>query len=497
MPNEIDRASAAGKRFAAFISYSHRDEEFGDWLHKRLESYQVPSALVGRQSSVGQIGKRLGKVFRDRVDLSAAHDLGREIREGLEQSDALIVLCSPRSSGSKYVQDEILTFKKLGKGQRIFAAIIDGEPHAAGRPGYTAADECFPSSLIFALNHDGSLSSQLELTEPIAADFRDGKDGRENGSLKLIAGLLDVGLDELLQRERQAERRRRVTAYGIASVTATLAVIAVVAGVFAFLQTQEANRQRVVADTEREAAVQAQISSEITADEQRQIAEGIRRLMEIEWRSGTDGAPPGLGPRAQRYRQLSELMASIQDTATRRREDALGDFRQSLAAANPNDVSRIELSLSIVRAWQELAEVRERLAGDSVLRFAQGRDELFPGLRRYEQVDQFLQMSGNSGSLPILLNFFARFSTLGPAGEIDRDLIAPLLEVPASAGNSSPQWWADNFFSPLAAGYDSQSRPPPENLRAALCGLAWLGVSASDWPLTTQEYERCRPATPN
>jgi WD40 repeat protein len=67
----------------------------------------------------------------------------------------------------------------------------------------------------------------LESAEPIAADFRQGKDGRENGSLKLIAGLLNVGLDELVQREKQAERRRRRRANMIAAAMSVLALIAV------------------------------------------------------------------------------------------------------------------------------------------------------------------------------------------------------------------------------------------------------------------------------
>jgi hypothetical protein len=33
------QGAAHAGRYAAFISYSHADEEFGDWLHKRLESY--------------------------------------------------------------------------------------------------------------------------------------------------------------------------------------------------------------------------------------------------------------------------------------------------------------------------------------------------------------------------------------------------------------------------------------------------------------------------
>jgi WD40 repeat protein len=279
MADDIGRTAATtsaqtSRRYAAFISYSHRDEEFGDWLHKRLENYQVPSVLVGRESSVGPIGKRLGKVFRDRADLSAAHDLGHEIREGLEQSDALIVLCSPRSCGSKYVQEEIRTFKLLGKGQRIFAAIIDGEPHAAGRPGYTAADECFPPSLIYALGRDGEISSQLEPSEPIAADFREGKDGRENGSLKIIAGLLDVGLDELVQREKQAERRRQLRANIIAGAMALLAIGATVGGGLAWIKQEEA-----IANLERAKAGEALAErNEGIANTQRNLANEQRGI---------------------------------------------------------------------------------------------------------------------------------------------------------------------------------------------------------------------------
>ena len=86
MADDIGRRSntrggaQAGKSYATFLSYSHADEEFGEWLHKRLETYQVPSPMVGRAGPNGPITKRLGKVFRDRADLSAAHDLGAEIR---------------------------------------------------------------------------------------------------------------------------------------------------------------------------------------------------------------------------------------------------------------------------------------------------------------------------------------------------------------------------------------------------------------------------------
>ena len=37
-------ACARKSRYFAFLSYSHRDEELADWLHRELEEYRVPRA---------------------------------------------------------------------------------------------------------------------------------------------------------------------------------------------------------------------------------------------------------------------------------------------------------------------------------------------------------------------------------------------------------------------------------------------------------------------
>lgn len=81
-------------RYTAFFTYSHEDAEFGDWLYKRLESYRVPLSLIGHTGMYGDIVERLGKIFRDRLDLSSGDDLCKEIEAALRASDALIVLCS-------------------------------------------------------------------------------------------------------------------------------------------------------------------------------------------------------------------------------------------------------------------------------------------------------------------------------------------------------------------------------------------------------------------
>jgi hypothetical protein len=36
-------------KYYAFISYSHQDKKWGDWLHKAIETYRVPKRLVGQE----------------------------------------------------------------------------------------------------------------------------------------------------------------------------------------------------------------------------------------------------------------------------------------------------------------------------------------------------------------------------------------------------------------------------------------------------------------
>ncbi|MBS0432528.1 MAG: toll/interleukin-1 receptor domain-containing protein, partial [Proteobacteria bacterium] len=94
MPESV---ASAGFIYRAFISYSHRDKAWADWLHKALETYRVPSRLVGKETTHGTIPRRLHPVFRDRDELPSAHDLNGKVNEALRNSANLIVICSPAS----------------------------------------------------------------------------------------------------------------------------------------------------------------------------------------------------------------------------------------------------------------------------------------------------------------------------------------------------------------------------------------------------------------
>ena len=268
------------RSFAAFISYRHADNQvegrqWATWLHHSLETYEVPDDLVGTTNAFGEtIPARLFPVFRDEEELSADASLSAAILRALESSRHLIVICSPRAVDSPYVADEITQFKRLGKGSRIIAAIVDGEPHAAA-----AGRECFPAALRFEPDADGQLGAPAD--DPLAADFRldNGEQGWTNPQayrqhleegglrgatvgtrveqysktlelmkLKIIAGLLGVPLGVLTERDKayrllKERQRARALRRWLAAVT-VLAVAALGGGALAWIKQQEAQQRQ-------------------------------------------------------------------------------------------------------------------------------------------------------------------------------------------------------------------------------------------------------------
>jgi hypothetical protein len=135
---------AENYKYKAFISYSHSDEKWASWLHKSLETYKVPKPIVGNETAMGEIPPRLAPVFRDRDELPSATNLGELLTESLRASATQIVICSPAAAQSRWVNEEIICFKRLGRSNRIFCLIVDGEPWASNKPGQED-QECFPN----------------------------------------------------------------------------------------------------------------------------------------------------------------------------------------------------------------------------------------------------------------------------------------------------------------------------------------------------------------
>ena len=271
---EAASGEEAGYTYWAFISYSHADERWASWLHRSIETYKVPKTIAGTVGPDGRAARppRLFPLFRDREELSTASSLGERIERALAASRNLIVICSPNAVGSRWVNEEIRTFKALGREGRVFCLIVDGEPNAADRPG-TTLRECFPEAVRFTVRPDRAITT--ERTEPLAADARPDKDGRRNALLKLSAGLLDVGFDSLKQRDQE----RRIRQFAVAGVLLALLVV-VLAGLayYAFQQKNTAEREARAA----RAALSGQVASraQIALDEfpQRSLLLAVQAL---------------------------------------------------------------------------------------------------------------------------------------------------------------------------------------------------------------------------
>ena len=196
-------------RYKAFISYSHADESWARWLHRAIEAYRVPRNLVGSKTTAGTVPARIMPIFRDRDELSSAVDLGNTVKQALSDSENLIVVCSPAGAASLWVREEIREFVRLGRKDRIFCVIADGEASASG-----SVAAVFPDAI-----------AEAGMQEPLAADVRKWADGKQLAKLKVIAGLLGLPLDQL--RRRELQKRRKTLALMFAASVAVLAIVVI------------------------------------------------------------------------------------------------------------------------------------------------------------------------------------------------------------------------------------------------------------------------------
>jgi tetratricopeptide (TPR) repeat protein len=321
-------------RYYAFLSYSHKDKELADWLHRELERFRVPRALGGRLTANGVVPRRLAPIFRDQQDLSAGADLAEEIRAAVAASQFLVVLCSPTAAKSRWTNQEIESFKRSRPEGCVLAAVVAGEPFASDMPGRDD-EECFPPALRYKYDRRGHRTAKR--AEPLAADFREHGEGKRLAFLKLVAGMLGVGLDELVQRE-QTRRHRRLAWLAAASVagmavTSTLSVIAIQSRDAARDQRREAEKlvEFMVGDLREKlepigkldvldgvgsrvlAYYSRQDTSELTDDALVQRSRALNLMAEVAYNRGNLDEAQGL------YRQA---MAGTAEAVQRAPEDA-------------------------------------------------------------------------------------------------------------------------------------------------------------------------------
>jgi len=190
-------------RYDAFISYRHAelDSFVAETVHRELEKFKLPKKLASKRGT-GEKSK-IERVFRDKEELPISADLSENISAALNQSDFLIVICTPRLKESIWCKSEIDQFVNLRGRDKVLVVLAEGEPW-----------ESFPEQL-------------TQDSEPLAADVR-GKSRSEirkkikEEVMRLAAAMFECNYDEIRQRHREQILRRRVV---IASTIAAAGLI--------------------------------------------------------------------------------------------------------------------------------------------------------------------------------------------------------------------------------------------------------------------------------
>lgn len=334
-------------RYKAFFSYARPDEKTAGWLHRQLDRYRTPAALRKSLGAFGRPPARLHPIFRDRTDLQAGGELSISLQRALEESEALIVLCSPLSAKSHWVNLEVERFQQLGRQDRIFPVIAAGEPDSAD-PNL----ECFPP----ALRGRSLLAADLRrLRKPNGQLIGD---GRDIGRMKLISGLLGLPLDALLRRERQRQRLTIGAAALAATAFAAIAIFAVTQTIAANANLIEANRQQGIAQANAAEAVKQTAVAEAKAlaemrEKERADIESARARASAEEAQRQAGLANQSANEARAAldrmfaRKANDLLKSNQPTAAARYALAGLQLSPENMRENRNILSRVLSSASL------------------------------------------------------------------------------------------------------------------------------------------------------
>lgn len=184
-------------KYAAFISYRHGgiDEKVAIKIQREIERYRLPAKIAR------QVGKKtLGKVFRDADDLRAASNLSEIIRQGLDESEYLIVICTKRYKESVWCMEEIEYFMQIRGRDNIIVVLVEGEPY-----------ESFPKILTEIEQGD-----EIIKIEPLAVDVRSDSEKETvklvtKEKLRFISQMFNLDYDTLRQRQRERQIKQRVS----------------------------------------------------------------------------------------------------------------------------------------------------------------------------------------------------------------------------------------------------------------------------------------------
>ncbi len=237
-PENLNSEAASFKYFG-FISYSRADDRAAKWLQKRLEWFRFPVKLVTHEHKPPH-PKFVRPIYRDKTHLEVDHaHYWQNIKQAIEQSRFLIVLCSPHSAKSGPVNLEVSHFLETRRSVASVVPII-----LSGRITTEGENTC----LCPALRKLGEQLTTRNLPTMISDAGDPEREGWENGFLGLIAYLLSLKRESLTDHVRREERKRATRTRLLAAVFAALAIAAGVLGLIAKQNQDKATAAQAVAE---------------------------------------------------------------------------------------------------------------------------------------------------------------------------------------------------------------------------------------------------------
>jgi WD40 repeat protein len=293
--------------FDAFISYSHA-----------ADGKLAPALQSGLQRlAKGLFQRRALRVFRDETGLSTNPHLWSAIEDALMSSDWFILLASPESARSEWVNREVTTWHEHKSVDHLLIVVTDGEiAFEDGHGVDRAVTDCLPAPLVDALAEE---PRWLDMRWARNDDQLDLRNGRFRAAVAdLAAPIHGIPKDELEGEDvRQQRRVRRSVIVGVAAIS-LLAVAALAASVIAL-------SQRDRADAEANRAISRSLSSQATAlrgiDADTSLllaAEGFRRDPSIDTDSGLLQALDGARFFTDLVPDLPDRISDLATTADRR-----------------------------------------------------------------------------------------------------------------------------------------------------------------------------------
>lgn len=215
-------------KYFAFISFQSADAREAVRLQHAIESYRLPAVLCKQNN----VPRKIKPLYCYLNDMHAGEELMQELKSRMEQSRYLIVVCSPRSAQSVYVNSGIDYFVSLGRRDSIIPIIVDGVPYSND-----PQTECFPDAL---KRHFPKHIDPLQDHSILGINIREAGVARRQAynraMLMVVARMLQLDFDGLLLREKQRRRKRTI----LASLIAFLVILALSLTWF-FSQTVEVN----------------------------------------------------------------------------------------------------------------------------------------------------------------------------------------------------------------------------------------------------------------